>query len=67
MTFKVMLCLQIYYSLLLEEHLPRSKEKLERACLEHRCERPLKLCDWLRAQVSLFLVTGEAGIGCGVH
>ena len=36
-----MLCLLIYYGLLLKEHLPRTQEKLERACLEHHCERSL--------------------------
>ena len=66
-----MLCLQIYCSLLLEEHLPRNQEKLERDCLEHHRERSLKFCDWPSTQVSLFLLTGEAGIvnvqGCGMH
>ena len=42
MAFTGMLCLQIYYGLLLKEHLPRTKEKLERDCLEHHCERSLK-------------------------
>ena len=28
------------------EHLPRTQEKLERACLEHHRERSLKPCDW---------------------
>ena len=52
---------------LTKEHLPRSQEMLEQACLEHHCERSLKLCDWPSTQVSLVLVTGEPGIGCGVH
>ena len=56
---------------MLKEQLPRTQEKLERACLEHHCERPLKLCDWSSIQVSLFLLTGEAGIVndqcCGMH
>ena len=68
MAFTGMLCLQI---LLLKEYLPRTQDKLERACLEHHCERSLKLCDWSSTQVSLFLLTGEAGIvnvqGCGMH
>ena len=63
--------LQIYYSLLLKEHLPRTQEKLGRDCLQHHCERSLKLCDWSSTQVSLFLLTGEAGIvnvwDCGMH
>ena len=33
MAFRVMLCLQIYYGLLLSKHLPRTREKLERDCL----------------------------------
>ena len=56
-----MLCLQIYHDFLLKKHLPRTQEKLERACLEHHCERSLKLCDWSSSPVSLFLLTGEAG------
>ena len=68
MAFTGMLCLQI---LLLKEYLPRTQDKLERACLEHHCERSLKLCDWSSTQVSLFLLTGEAGIvnvqGCGMR
>ena len=71
MDFTGMLCLQIYYGLLLKEYLPRTQEKLERACLEHHCERSEKLCDWSSTQVSLFLLTGEAGIvnvqDCGMH
>ena len=39
-----MLWLQIYYGLLLKEHLPRTQEKLKRACLEHHCEVRLKIC-----------------------
>ena len=66
-----MLCLQINYDLLLKEHLPRTQERLERDCLEHHCERTLKLCNWSRTQVSLFLLTGETRIvtiqGCGMH
>ena len=61
MAFAGMLCLQIYYGLLLKEHLRRTQEKLERDCLEHHCERSLKFCDWSRTQTSLFLLTGEAG------
>ena len=54
MLFTGMLCLQIYYGLLLKEHLPRNQEKLERDYLEHHCERSLKFFDWLSIQVSLF-------------
>ena len=54
--------LQIYYGLLLKEHLPRTQERLEHDCLGHHCERSLKLCDWSSVQVSLFLLTGGAGI-----
>ena len=61
MVFAVMSCLQIYYGLLLKQHLQRAQEKLERDCLEHHCERSLKFCDWSRTQTSLFLLTGEAG------
>ena len=61
MVFAVMSCLQIYYGLLLKQHLQRTQEKLERDCLEHHCERSLKFCDWSRTQTSLFLLTGEAG------
>ena len=43
--------------LLLKEHLPRTQERLERDCLEHHCERTLKLCDSSSTQVSLFLLT----------
>ena len=71
MDFTGVLCLQIYYYLLLKEHLPRTQQKLERDCLEHHCERSLKACDWSSAQVSLFLLTEEAGIvdfqSCGMH
>ena len=71
MDFTGMLCLQIYYGLLLKEHLPRTQKRLEHDCLEHHCERSLKLCDWSSTQVSLFLLTGEAGIvnvqDCGMH
>ena len=52
MAFTGMLCLEIYYGLLLKEHLPRTQEKLERDCLEFYCERSLKLCDCLSTQVS---------------
>ena len=45
MVFAGMLCLQIYYGLLLKERLTRTQEKLEIDCLENRCERSLKLCD----------------------
>ena len=54
MAFMSMLCLQIYYGLLLKEHLPRTQEKLERVCLEHHCERSLKLCDWSSTQVCFY-------------
>ena len=54
MLFTGMFCLQIYYGLLLKEHLPRNQEKLERDYLEHHCERSLKFFDWLSIQVSLF-------------
>ena len=70
MAFTGMLCLQIYYGLLLKKHLPRAQEKLERDCMEHYCERSLKLCGWSTTQVRLFLLRGEAGIvnaqGCGM-
>ena len=60
----------IYYGLLLKEHLPRTQERLERDCLDHHCERSLKLFNWPNIQVSLFLLTGGAGIvniqGCGM-
>ena len=60
-----------YCGLLLKEHLPRTQEKLEHDYLEHHCKRSLKFFDWSSTQVSLFLLTGEAGIvnvqGCGVH
>ena len=69
--FTGILYLQIYHSLLLKEHLPRTQEKLERYCLEHHCERSLKLRDWSSTQESLFLLTREAGVvnfqGCGMH
>ena len=39
MAFAAMLCLQIAHGLLLQDHLPRTQEKLECDCLEHRCER----------------------------
>ena len=42
MAFTGMLCLKIYYGLLLKEHLSRTQEKLERDCLKHLCERSLK-------------------------
>ena len=57
-----MLCLQIYYGLLLKECLLRTQEKLEPYCLEHHCERSLKHRDWSSTQLSLFLLKGEAGI-----
>ena len=55
MAFTGMLCLQIYYGLLLKEHLPRTQKRLEHDCLEHHCERSLKLCDWSSTQVSFFI------------
>ena len=57
-----MLCLQIYYSLLLKEHLPRTHKKLDRDCLERHFERSLMLRDCSSTQVSLFLLAGEVGI-----
>ena len=57
--------------LVVEEHLLRTQEKLERDCLEHHWELSLRLCYWLSTQVSLSLLTGEAGImnvqGCGMR
>ena len=68
MTFKVMFCMQIYGCLLLKSIY---QEKLQCDCLVHYCERSLKICDWSSTQVSLFLLTGEAGIvnvkGCGMR
>ena len=58
MAFTGMLC----DDLLLKEHFPRTREKLERDCFEHHSERSLKLCDWSSTQIGLFLLTGEAGI-----
>ena len=46
--------LQIYYGLLLKEHLPRTQERLERDCLEHHCERSLKFFDWSSTQVCFY-------------
>ena len=70
MAFTGMPSLQIYYGLLLKEHLPRTQKKLERDCSEHHCERSLRLCDWSSTQVSLFLLTEEARIvtvqGCSM-
>ena len=64
MAFTGMLCLQIYYGLLLKEHLLRTQEKLE-------CERSFKLCNWSSTQVYLFLLTEEVGTrsvqGGGMH
>ena len=54
MAFTGMLCLQIYYGLLLKEHLPRTQKRLEHDCLEHHCERSLKLCDWSSTQVCFY-------------
>ena len=39
MAFTDMLFLQIYYGLLLKEHLLKPEEKLEADYLEHHCER----------------------------
>ena len=61
MAFIVMLRLQIFYGLLLKEHLPRIQENLEHDCVEHHCERSLKLSDWSSTQVTLVLLTGETG------
>ena len=41
MAFTGMLCLQIYYGLLLKEHLRRTQENLERDYLGHHCKRTL--------------------------
>ena len=49
--------------------------RLERDCLEHYCERSLKVCNWSSIQVIvvvlLFFLTGGAGIvnvqSCGMH
>ena len=46
----------------MKEYLPGTQEKLERDCLEHRCERSLKQCGWSNIQISLFSLTGEAEI-----
>ena len=71
MAFTGMLCLQIYCGLLLKENLSRAQEKLQLDCLEHHCERSLRLCDWSSTQASLFLLTRQTGRvnlqGCGVH
>ena len=71
MAFTDMLFLQIYNGSLLKEDLPRTQENLERDCLEHHFERSLKHCDWSSTQVSLLLLTKEAGIvnaqSCGMH
>ena len=60
--------MQIYYGLLLKEHLQKTQESLERNCLENHCERSLKLCD---IQESLFLLTVGASMvnvqGCGMQ
>ena len=61
MAFTAMLRLQIFYGLLLKEYLPRTQENLEHDCVEHHCERSLKLSDWPSTQASLFLLTGETG------
>ena len=71
MAFTGMLCLQIYYGLLLKEHLLITQEKPERDCLEHHCEISFKLCNWSSTQVYLFLLTEEVGTrstqGGGMH
>ena len=55
----------------LKEHLQRTHKRLEQDCSKHHCKKSLRLCDWSSTQVSLFLLTGEAGIvnvqGCGIH
>ena len=43
MVFTGMLCLLVYYGLLMKEHLPRTQEKILRDCLEHHWERLLRL------------------------
>ena len=47
---------------MLKEHLPRTQERMERACLKHHFERSIKLCNWSSIPVSLFLLAGGAGI-----
>ena len=69
MTFTGTIC---RYTMVVVEYLPRTQEKLERHCLQHHFERPLKLCNWSSIQVSLFiLLTRGAGIvnvqGCSLH
>ena len=61
MAFTAMLCWQIYYGLLLKEHLPRTQENPVNDCLEHDCETSLELSDWSSTQGSLCLLTGETG------
>ena len=60
-----------YRGFLLKEHLSSTQEKLERECLEHHCEKSLKLCGWSSTQVSLFLLTRETGTvnvqACSMH
>ena len=74
MVFTGMLCLQIYCGWLLKEFkkiYQKLKKSFKRDCLEHHCERSLKLCDWSSTQVSLSPLTGKAGIvnvqGCDMH
>ena len=54
MGFTGMLCLQIFHGLLLKERLPKTQEKLARDCLEHHCEKSLKLYDWSSTQVCFY-------------
>lgn len=56
-----MYTLDMYYGLLLKEHLPTTQEMLKRECLEHYCERSLQVCNWSGIQGNFFLMTG-AGI-----
>ena len=49
MTFSYSYVLQIYYGLILKEHLPRTQKNLERDCLEHHGERSIKLCEWMKS------------------
>ena len=55
MAFTDVLCLQMYYALLVKEYLRRTQEKLERDCLEKDdCERSLKLCNWSSTEVCFY-------------
>ena len=71
MAFTGSICLKIYYGLLLKKRLPRTQEKPESDCLQHHCEKSLKLCHWSSTQLSLSLLIGETRIvnvqGCDIH